>query len=157
MASRVGLEIMPCTRWYSCEPVRRSISFAHASRPESRASRISLIGSNPLFASLIVSSLPLSHVDAAVDVDLLSGDVIAFGAEERDGARDVLRLAEPAHGDLAEDLHPHVGRHFGQHVRLGEAGSDGVDGHVVLGHFDGVIAFTKSVAIEVAKYNVTVN
>src|SRR5438105_2885828 len=117
MASSAGLEMAPWSRWYSCELVICNVTFAHASIAASRASLSNFTGSNPLFASLIAAlRAPLSHVDAAVDVDLLTGDVVAFRAEERDGARDLLRLSETAHRDLAEDLLAHVGRHLGEHV-----------------------------------------
>src|SRR5436190_2601423 len=137
IASSTGLTKNPCSRWYSCELVRFNVSLAQASMLPSRASRTSFRTSNPLSFSLIVCSLPLSHVHAAVDVDLLAGDVVAFGAEECDGARDVLRLAKPAHGDLGENLLPHLWRYLGQHVGLREARRDRVHGDVVLRHFDG--------------------
>src|SRR5258708_26665911 len=59
---------------------------------ESRTPRI--LSKRPLLLSLLIASLLScrSHVHAAVDVDLLPGDVIALCAEEDHGAGDVLRL-----------------------------------------------------------------
>src|SRR6185436_11045792 len=80
MPRSAGFEIIPCSRWYSCDEVRFSIIFAHASMVPSRRSRTIFVTSNPFSAMTC-----LSHVHAAVDVDLLPGDVVALGAEERDG------------------------------------------------------------------------
>ena len=44
------------------------------------------------------------HVRAAVDVDLLAGDVGGFlGGQEQDGGGDLLGLAGTAHGDAVDD------------------------------------------------------
>src|SRR5713101_9092408 len=48
--------------------------------------------------------LGASHVDAAVDVDLLAGDVIPLGRQECDRLRNLLRQSEPAHRDSGLDL-----------------------------------------------------
>src|SRR5438477_9487090 len=69
-----------------------------------------------------------SHVDAAVDVDLLSRDVVAIGGHEHDDLRDLIRLAEPPHGDSGLDLLLDLGRDLRQHVGEREARRDGVDG-----------------------------
>src|SRR5205814_33623 len=64
MPSSAGFEIIPCSRWYSCEYVRFSIIFAHASMVPSRRPRSIFVTSKPFSAMTC-----LSHVHAAVDVD----------------------------------------------------------------------------------------
>src|SRR5215813_14519272 len=54
-----------------------------------------------------------SHIYAAVDVDLLSGDVIALGCEERHRLRNLFRQPETAHRDSRLDLLLDVGWNLG--------------------------------------------
>src|SRR5262245_36088357 len=66
------------------------------------------------------------HVLPAVDVQLRPRDPIPFGAEEPDQPGHLVRLAEAAQRDAPLRRVPRRGRHGGQHVRLHEAGADGV-------------------------------
>src|ERR1700683_1791346 len=80
----------------------------------------------------------LAHVQAAVDVEDLAGDVAGFVAgEEDDGGGDVAVESETAQRDhrfhfVFDFLRQRIG-----HGRFDETGRDGVDGNAARGDFDG--------------------
>src|SRR5690242_5193792 len=62
-----------------------------------------------------------SHIDAAVDVELLAGDVVRVGHQEEDRLRDLFGLAEPRHRDARLQRRLDVGGHLREHVGQREA------------------------------------
>src|SRR3989442_1625260 len=80
------------------------------------------------------------HREAARDAQHLAGHVGCFvGSQVRDGARHILRAAEPAKRDAAahalQDLGAAVARHHvGKQPGVGRAGTHDVHGHRVTGH-----------------------
>src|SRR5260370_16091853 len=75
------------------------------------------------------------HIDAAVDVDLLAGDVVAIGRQEENRLRDFLGGGEAPHRNARQDALLHLLGHLGQHAGLSEPGSQRVAGDVVLSEF----------------------
>src|SRR5687768_10768655 len=76
-------------------------------------------------------------VDTAVYIDRLASDVVTVFYKVADGPGDLFRFSEAAQGHLFEKLLLGFLGDAGDHIRLYEAGAEGVDGDPEAGQFQG--------------------
>src|SRR6056297_26058 len=142
-----GLVMLPTLAGFGGPPRKRRI-MERLSRwppwtPTRARERLTTLGSKSgvdcffigLSAILSPSAFHVLHVNAAVNVDLLAGDVIPLRGQENHGAGNFFRFAKTTHRNPGNDLFADVLRNLSQHFGFGEARGNGVDGNVVLGHF----------------------